>query len=78
MNVLEAVLDTISMRLCNLVQCCSMEGVEKMMKLVINLDNVLFPTLTSLLTLYPEVRTRLAQLIIRRNEINELKKKYSE
>ena len=74
-NVLEAVLDTINLRLGNLVQNCSEQTAETLQRTTNELEISLFSTITNSLTLYPHDAERIARLILRRPEINEFKKK---
>ena len=74
-NVLESVLDTIKLRLGNLVQNCPWQSIDNLLKVTSELEDVLFSTIAKCMIKYPRDAERLARLVLRRADINEFKKK---
>ena len=77
-NVLEAVFDTINLRAISLVKENSVSNGQVILKSIEELDNVLLTSITISISQYPENSDRFARLILRRNELNELKKAVTE
>jgi hypothetical protein len=70
-NVLEAIFDTIKLRLINLIQ----ENSEQLLKATTSLEDILFPTIIKCISTYPKDAESFAHLITKRNYLNDLKKK---
>ena len=75
-NTLEALLDTISLRLCNLVQGSSLlhENLETLLTNTNRLEEVLLASITSSLGHFPQHAHRLGTLLVRIKEIKQFKK----
>jgi hypothetical protein len=74
-NVLEAIFDTLNLRLNGLIQEKCITNGEALLKSINDLEQVLSSIITSGFQQFPEFADRLAVLLLRRKEIQELKKK---
>jgi hypothetical protein len=77
-NVLESIFDIINLRLSGLIQEDHIKNFDDLFKSINELENVLISTITTNFQYFPECSERLARLIIRKTEIEELKKKVKE
>jgi hypothetical protein len=75
-NILEAVLDVITLRLINIVNGNFLSNTDDLLKAVNNLDNILRLEIAKSMQTNPDEIQRAARLILRQpTEINELRKK---
>lgn len=78
-NILEAVLDIINLRLISLIQANCLSNIDNLLKDVNELDKILKPAITNSMLSNLNDADRFARLILRQsNEINELRKKIKE
>jgi hypothetical protein len=78
-NILEAVLDIVSLRLGNLIKGSYLSNKDHLMEAIQGLEKTLLPAISKSISLYPNDSERLARLILRHSkEITELKNKIEE
>ena len=74
-HVFETIFDTISKRLADLIQSSNVESRASLLNAIQNLESILIPKITLHLTRFPDEVERLARLIIRKSELNDIKNK---